>query len=65
MSKKILVVDDEKPIADILQFNLKKEGYQVVCAYNGDEALKKVEEDQPDLMLLDIMLPNKRWNGSL
>lgn len=59
MSKKILVVDDEKPIADILQFNLKKEGYQVVCAYNGDEALKKVEEDQPDLLLLDIMLPNK------
>lgn len=59
MSKKILVVDDEKPIADILQFNLKKEGYQVVCAYDGDEALKKVEEDQPDLMLLDIMLPNK------
>ncbi|MCK1997895.1 two-component system, OmpR family, response regulator VicR [Paenisporosarcina quisquiliarum] len=59
MSKKILVVDDEKPIADILQFNLKKEGYQVACAYNGDEALKKVEEDQPDLMLLDIMLPNK------
>ena len=59
MSKKILVVDDEKPISDILQFNLKKEGYQVVCAYNGDEALKKVEEDQPDLMLLDIMLPNK------
>lgn len=59
MSKKILVVDDEKPIADILQFNLKKEGYQVVCAYSGDEALKKVEEDQPDLMLLDIMLPNK------
>lgn len=52
-------MDDEKPIADILQFNLKKEGYQVVCAYNGDEALKKVEEDQPDLMLLDIMLPNK------
>ncbi|WP_419960468.1 response regulator YycF [Psychrobacillus sp. BM2] len=59
MSKKILVVDDEKPIADILQFNLKKEGYQVVCAYNGDEALKKVEDEQPDLMLLDIMLPNK------
>ena len=59
MSKKILVVDDEKPIADILQFNLKKEGYQVACAYNGDEALKKVEEEQPDLMLLDIMLPNK------
>jgi two-component system response regulator VicR len=59
MSKKILVVDDEKPIADILQFNLKKEGYQVFCAYDGDEALKKAEEIQPDLMLLDIMLPNR------
>lgn len=59
MSKKILVVDDEKPIADILQFNLKKEGYQVECAYDGDEALVKVEEFQPDLMLLDIMLPGQ------
>ena len=59
MNKKILVVDDEKPIADILQFNLKKEGYDVVCAYDGDEALQKVEEMQPDLMLLDIMLPKR------
>lgn len=59
MDKKILVVDDEKPIADILQFNLTKEGYQVVCAYDGDEALEKVEEEQPDLMLLDIMLPKR------
>ena len=57
MSKTILVVDDEKPIADILQFNLKKEGYNVVCAYDGDEALKKVEEIKPDLMLLDIEMP--------
>lgn len=55
--KKILVVDDEKPIADILQFNLKKEGYEVVCAYDGNEALRKVEEFHPDLILLDIMLP--------
>jgi two-component system response regulator VicR len=59
MSKTILVVDDEKPIADILQFNLKKEGYNVVCAYDGDEALAKAEEIKPDLMLLDIMLPNR------
>lgn len=59
MNKKILVVDDEKPIADILQFNLIKEGYDVVCAYDGDEALQKVEEMQPDLMLLDIMLPKR------
>lgn len=57
MEKKILVVDDEKPIADILQFNLKKEGYVVYCAYDGNEALELVEEVQPDLILLDIMLP--------
>lgn len=57
--KKILVVDDEKPIADILQFNLRKEGYDVVCAYDGNEALRKVEEIQPDLILLDIMLPQR------
>lgn len=55
----ILVVDDEKPIADILQFNLVKEGYKVICAYDGDEALEKVEEVKPDLMLLDIMLPKR------
>ena len=57
MSKTILVVDDEKPIADILQFNLKKEGFNVVCAYDGDEAIKIAGEIQPDLMLLHIMLP--------
>ncbi|MFJ8264043.1 response regulator YycF [Rummeliibacillus sp. NPDC094406] len=59
MDKTILVVDDEKPIADILQFNLIKEGYKVFCAYDGDEALEKVEEVKPDLMLLDIMLPKR------
>ncbi|MDS8757339.1 response regulator, partial [Streptococcus pneumoniae] len=50
MNKTILVVDDEKPIADILQFNLKKEGFNVVVAYDGDEAIKVAEEIQPDLM---------------
>ncbi|TDL32035.1 response regulator transcription factor [Jeotgalibacillus sp. S-D1] len=59
MDKKILVVDDEKPIADILQFNLKKEGYEVHCAYDGDEALEMVNEIKPDLILLDIMLPSR------
>jgi two-component system response regulator VicR len=59
MEKRILVVDDEKPIADILQFNLKKEGYDVHCAYDGNEALKMVEEIMPDLILLDIMLPQR------
>ncbi|MCM3570712.1 response regulator YycF [Neobacillus mesonae] len=59
MEKKILIVDDEKPIADILQFNLRKEGYVVYCAYEGNEALNLVEEIQPDLILLDIMLPGQ------
>ena len=55
--KKILVVDDEKPISDIIKFNLKKEGYDVYTAYDGEEALQKVEEINPDLVLLDLMLP--------
>ena len=59
MDKKILVVDDEKPIADILQFNLKKEGFDVHCAYDGNDAIKMVEDLQPDLILLDIMLPQQ------
>jgi two-component system, OmpR family, response regulator VicR len=59
MQKKILVVDDERPIADILQFNLKKEGYDVQCAYDGDQAVEMVENMQPDLVLLDIMLPGR------
>jgi two-component system response regulator VicR len=59
VEKKILVVDDEKPIADILQFNLKKEGFSVQCAYDGEEALELGEEMQPDMILLDIMLPNR------
>lgn len=59
VEKHILVVDDEQPIADILQFNLEKEGYKVTCAYDGQEALRKVDEVNPDLILLDIMLPHK------
>lgn len=58
-NKKILVVDDEKPIADILEFNLKKEGFDVYCTYDGTSAIEMVEDIQPDLILLDIMLPGK------
>ena len=57
MAKKILVVDDEKPISDIIKFNLEKEGYEVVVAFDGEEALKKVEAEDPDLIILDLMLP--------
>ncbi len=54
---KILVIDDEKPIADILKYNLEEEGFQVRVAYDGAEALRLAFEDQPDLIVLDIMLP--------
>lgn len=60
--KKILVVDDEKPIADILKFNLEKEGYEVLCAHDGDTAIELATKEEPDLILLDIMLPNKDGN---
>jgi len=62
MDSKILVVDDEQPIADILKFNLEKEGYQVIVAYDGDEAIELAETEKPDLILLDIMLPKKDGN---
>nr|WP_167550925.1 response regulator YycF [Fructilactobacillus lindneri] len=57
MMAKILVVDDEKPITDIENFSLAKEGYEVVVAYYGEEALEKVESENPDLIILDLMLP--------
>ena len=57
MAKKILVVDDEKPIVDIEKFNLTKEGYEVFVTYDGEEALKQVKEVDPDLIILDLMLP--------
>lgn len=59
MTKKVLVVDDEKPIADILKYNLIKEGYEVSIAYDGEEAINKTFNLDPDIVLLDIMLPKK------
>ena len=55
--KKILVVDDEKPISDIISFNLINEGYQVEKAYDGETALELFEKVSPDLVVLDLMLP--------
>jgi two-component system response regulator VicR len=59
MSKKILIVEDEKPIADILKFNLEKEGYETLMAADGEEAVNQALGEDPDLILLDIMLPKK------
>lgn len=57
MENLILIVDDEKPIVEILKVNLIKSGYRVIEAYDGEEALKKAAEHNPDLILLDVMLP--------
>ena len=57
MERVILVVDDEKPIVDILKFNLEKEGFSVLTAGDGESALQLALNNNPDLILLDIMLP--------
>ncbi len=55
---KILVVDDEKRIVHFIRLNLEHDGFDVLTAYDGSEALKRVREDLPDLVLLDVMLPD-------
>ena len=57
--KKILVVEDEKAISDILVFNLQREGYDTLAAYDGAEGLRCALEEAPDLILLDVMLPGE------
>lgn len=57
MQRKILVVDDEPDIVELLEFNLKAEGYEVITASNGIEALDRARTALPDLIVLDLMLP--------
>lgn len=57
MGKRILIVDDEKDIVLVLKIALKKEGFEISEAYDGLEALEKVNAEKPDLILLDIMMP--------
>ncbi|AZV50566.1 MULTISPECIES: two-component system response regulator PhoP [Bacillus] len=57
MNKKILVVDDEESIVTLLQYNLERSGYEVITASDGEEALKRAETENPDLIVLDVMLP--------
>jgi len=57
MLKKILVVEDDSDLVELLRFNLKKEGYALATASDGIEALKKAHSIRPDLILLDLMLP--------
>ncbi len=57
--KKILLIDDELDILEILTYNLQKEGYEVFTATNGNEGIEKAKEILPDLILLDVMMPEK------
>ncbi len=59
MAQTILIVDDEKDILDLLEFNLQAEGYHIVTARDGEQALELAERLNPDLIILDIMLPQK------
>jgi DNA-binding response OmpR family regulator len=61
MAYKLLVVDDDQEIVETLKARLLKEGYEVTAAFDGEEALVKVKEDNPDIILLDLMLP--KLNG--
>ncbi len=56
-NEKILVVDDEEDILELIRYNLAKEGYRVTCEASGEGCLRAVSEDPPDLILLDLMLP--------
>ena len=57
MNSKILIVDDEKNIAELIRLYLEKEGYKTVCAYDGNEAMSLFNQHNPSLVILDIMLP--------
>jgi two-component system alkaline phosphatase synthesis response regulator PhoP/two-component system response regulator VicR len=57
MPRKILACDDEKHIVRLVQVNLERQGYEVVTANDGKEALEKVESEHPDLLVLDVMMP--------
>lgn len=57
MSRKVLVVDDEPSIVTLLQYNLEQAGFEVITANDGEEGMKKAIREQPDLMILDLMLP--------
>lgn len=59
MDKKILIVDDDPPIVELLKLTLENAGFKTLSAYDGDEAIEKIKDGKPDLILLDIMLPTK------
>ena len=61
MTKKVLIVDDERNIAISVEFLMQREGFEVTVAHDGEEGLARIRADQPDLVLLDVMMP--KLNG--
>lgn len=57
MAKRILIVDDEPQMVDMLKIRLEASGYEIITAYDGQEGLEKARKEKPDLMILDLMLP--------
>ena len=57
MERKVLIVDDERSIVDILKYNIEKDGTKAICAYDGKEGLRLARTEDPDVILLDVMLP--------
>ncbi|MGZ6237907.1 MAG: response regulator, partial [Syntrophales bacterium] len=60
MSKQILIIDDEKDIVDLISYNLEREGFVTIKAYDGEDALRLVKAKRPDMIILDLMLPGMR-----
>ncbi len=56
MAKKILIVEDEKPFHDIYEAMLEDKGYDIICAYDGGEAMEKLQQEKPDLIIADILM---------
>ena len=59
MNKKVLIADDEQNIVISLEFLMKREGFEVLVANDGDEAIQRIRAERPDLVLLDVMMPKK------
>ena len=65
MKKKIAVIEDERPIAEMYRFKLEQRGYEVQCAYNGKDGLAMVEDFRPELVMLDLRMPEMHGDEML
>ena len=57
MAKKILITDDQRELVEVMKMRFEKEGYEITTAYDGEECLKKVKEDPPGLIIMDVTMP--------